>query len=261
MPSVTRQGVRICYELAGSGPPVLLIHGFSGNHASWIGYGFVERLQRQHELILPDLRGHGASDGPANPQAYNVEQLAADMVAVLDDLEIEQAHVMGYSAGGLVGYALARQHRGRLRSLVAGGASPYPLEGGSRRGFLLELYERAAVEGVDTLVEGIRQWAGAISPAYEARLRGANVAAGAAFLRQLHDHPPDFSALLPTLQLPCLLYGGAEDDVFADLQRAAEALPQARLIALPGMNHVQAAGASEALAPQLLAFWAAADGV
>lgn len=256
MPSIVRQGIRTSYELRGAGPPVLLIHAFSGNHSSWVGYGFVERLAAHHQLILPDVRGHGASDGPPDPDAYPLPELAADLIAVLDDLGLARVHAMGYSMGGLIGFTLAERHPERLRSLVAGGASPYPPDGPRLRGFLLELYERAAAEGVETLVEGIRAWAGAISPAYEARLRAANVRAGAAFLRRIHEHPADFSAALPALDLPCLLYAGGRDDNFADAERAAAALPRARFVPLPDMNHVQAAGASAELAPQLLAFWA-----
>lgn len=259
MRSLLRQGVRTHYETIGAGPPVLLIHAFSGNHTSWIGYGFVERLQAHHQLILPDIRGHGASDGPSEPEAYRLADIADDLVALLDDLGLERVHVMGYSMGALIGFTLAQRHPQRLRSLVVGGASPYPPDGPRVRDFLLELYERASTEGVETLVESIRQWAGTISPAYEARLRGANVRAGAACLRWIHDNPPDFTANLPALHHPCLVYCGAVDDVFAEAQRAAKALPQARFVALPGLNHVQAAGASEALAPHLLAFWASVD--
>jgi pimeloyl-ACP methyl ester carboxylesterase len=259
MRSLLRRGVRTHYETIGAGPPVLLIHAFSGNHTSWIGYGFVERLQAHHQLILPDIRGHGASDGPSEPEAYRLADIADDLVAVLDNLGLEQVHAMGYSMGGVIGFALAQRHPQRLRSLVVGGASPYPPDGTRVRGFLLQLYERAVAEGVDTLVEGIRQWAGTISPAYEARLRGANLRAGAASLRWIHDNPPDFTALLPTWNHPCLVYCGAADDVFAEAQRAAEALPRACFVTLPGMNHVQAAGASAELVPHLLAFWASVD--
>lgn len=259
MPFAVNQGVRTHYVVEGSGPPVLLIHGFSGNHTSWVGYGFVAALRERFQLILPDVRGHGASDGPAEPEAYKLETRVADMVAILDDLGVERVHCLGYSMGGMMGYRLAQQHPHRLRSLAAGGASPFAGERLAEPGFLLTLYERAAVEGLDVLVEGIRAWAGAITPAYEARLRSANVAAGAALLRWGYMHPPDFTEALPTLRLPVLLYCGDQDEPFADMQRAASLLPDSRFVALPGMNHVQAAGASAELAPVLTAFWETAS--
>jgi pimeloyl-ACP methyl ester carboxylesterase len=104
---------------------------------------------------MPDVRAHGQSDGPADPAAYSLNALAADMVVVLDDLGIKRAHVLGYSMGGVIGYTLARHYSQRLRSLAVGGTSPYPDEPSDEPSFLLQLYERAAQEGVDVLVEGI----------------------------------------------------------------------------------------------------------
>jgi pimeloyl-ACP methyl ester carboxylesterase len=255
MPFVTNQGVRTHYGVEGNGPPVMLIHGFSGNHTSWIGYGFVAALRERFQLILPDMRAHGRSDGPADPAAYSLATFAADLIAVLDDLGIDRAHVLGYSMGGQIGYALAQHYPQRLRSLTVGGMSPYRTSRGDTRRFLLQLYEQAAQEGVETLIEGIRTWAGGITPEYEARLRAANIAAGAALLRWSIDNPADFSAALLAMTLPCLLYCGTADEELAGMQRAAGELPNARWIALPGMNHVQAAGASAELVPELSAFW------
>lgn len=259
MPFITNNGVRTHYVVEGSGPPVLLIHGFSGNHTSWSGYGFVAPLREQFQLILPDVRAHGQSDGPADPSAYRLDALAADMVTILDDLGIEHAHVLGYSMGGVIGYTLARDAPQRLRSLAVGGTSPYPDEPSDEPSFLLQLYERAAQEGVEVLVEGIRSWAGAITPQYEARLRGANVAGGAALLRSAHQHPSDFTAALPSFTLPCLLYCGEDDEEYEQMRRAASDLPHARFIGLPGMNHVRASGASAELVPELIAFWNSVD--
>ena len=255
MPFVTNQGVRTHYVVEGSGPPVLLIHGFSGNHTSWSGYDYVAPLRERFQLIMPDVRAHGQSDGPDDPAAYRMDLLAADMIAILDDLGIARAHVLGYSMGGGIGYALARDWPQRLRSLVVGGASPYDTEPRGEPSFLLELYERAAHEGTEVLVEGIRSWAGAITPAYEARLRAANVSGGAALQRWGHEHRMDFTAALPGMTMPCLLYCGEDDDDYTDMQRAAAELPHARFIGLPGMNHVQVSGASAQLVPELVAFW------
>jgi pimeloyl-ACP methyl ester carboxylesterase len=134
--------------------------------------------------------------------------------------------------------------------------SPYATSRGDTRRFLLQLYEQAAREGVEALIAGMRAWAGGtITPEYEARLWAANVAGGAALLRWSNDTPADFSAALPAMTLPCLLYCGEGDEERAGMQRAAGELPNARWIALPGMNHVQAAGASAELAPELSAFW------
>lgn len=259
MPFATNQGVRTHYVVEGNGPPVMLIHAFSGNHTSWIGYGFVAALRDRFQLILPDMRAHGQSDGPSDPAAYGMVTLATDLIAVLDDLNIERAHVLGYSMGGQIGYTLAQSYPQRLRSLAVGGMSPYATSRGDTRHMLLHLYEQAMREGAEALVTGIRAWAGGtITPEYEARLRAANVAGGAALLRRGIDNPADFSAALPAMTLPCLLYCGEADEELGGMRRAAGELPNARLIELPGMKHVQAAGASAELVPELIAFWQAA---
>lgn len=255
MPFVTNQGVRTHYVVEGAGPPVLLIHGFSGNHTSWSGYGFVAPLRERFQLIMPDVRAHGQSDGPADPAAYSLDLLATDMVAILDDLGVERAHVLGYSMGGQIGYQLVHHHAARLRSLAVGGMSPDDPEPRDEPSFLLQLYERAAHEGTEVLVEGIRSWAGAITPAYEARLRAANVSGGAAMLRWRHEHLEDFTAALPGMTLPCLLYCGEDDEEYEGMRRASTVLSNARFIGLPGMNHVQVSGASAQLVPELVAFW------
>jgi pimeloyl-ACP methyl ester carboxylesterase len=255
MPFVTNQGVRTHYVVDGSGAPVLLVHGFSGNHTSWIGYGFVEPLRARYQLILPDVRAHGQSDGPAAPSAYALETRAADLILILDQLGIERVHYLGYSMGGEIGYVLARDYPQRLCSLVVGGMSPLGEEPPSEPSFLLQLYERAAREGADVLVEGIRNWAGAITPAYEERLRAANIAGGAALLRWRHAHPQDFTQFLSAITTPCLLYCGEADEEYEGMERAVQLLPNARFIGLPGLNHVQVAGASTQLLPELIAFW------
>lgn len=101
MPFTNNRGVHIRYEVEGHGPPLVLLHGFSENLRTWYWKGFVEALQDTYQLILLDVRGHGASDKPHDSAAYALAAYAADVVAVLDALEIEQAHYFGYSLEAL----------------------------------------------------------------------------------------------------------------------------------------------------------------
>jgi pimeloyl-ACP methyl ester carboxylesterase len=73
-------------------------------------------LTRQHQVIVPDLRGHGRSQHLPGP--YTVPQLAADLVALLDTLALESVDVLGYSQGGAVAQQLAHDYPGRVRRLV-----------------------------------------------------------------------------------------------------------------------------------------------
>ena len=100
MPYATHQSVRIHYQVEGAGPPLVLLHGFNSRLERWYESGYVESLRHDYHLILLDARGHGASDKPHERAAYAWPIPVADVLAVLDHLQIPQAHVLGYSMGG-----------------------------------------------------------------------------------------------------------------------------------------------------------------
>jgi pimeloyl-ACP methyl ester carboxylesterase len=115
-------GVRIRYVDRGAGPPVLLVHGFTASiETSWIDTGVLPDLARDHRVIALDLRGHGKSDKPPDPRAY--EELGMDLIRLLDHLGIERAHVVGYSLGGIIVAKLLTSHPERFLSAVLGGAA------------------------------------------------------------------------------------------------------------------------------------------
>ncbi len=103
MPFAVNDGVRIHYEVEGEGSPLVLCHGLAMSLEVWRIWGFVEGLKDNYKLILIDARGHGYSDKPQDPEAYGIQSLVADVVTVLDDLNIEKAHFLGYSMGGRSG--------------------------------------------------------------------------------------------------------------------------------------------------------------
>src|SRR3954465_3403137 len=98
MAYLDRDGVRIYYEVHGSGPTVLLSHGYSATSAMWTGQ--VGPLSKSHQLIIWDMRGHGNSDSPADPAAYSEALTAADMAALLDAAGARSAVIGGLSLGG-----------------------------------------------------------------------------------------------------------------------------------------------------------------
>ncbi|MDJ0348028.1 alpha/beta fold hydrolase [Cryobacterium sp. PH29-G1] len=122
-------GVRIAFDAAPGARPVLLVHGFASTaEVTWGGSGWVRALaEAQRGAITPDLRGHGRSDKPHHAADYEPRQLAADLVVVLDTLELERVDVIGYSMGSRVVAALARLVPERVHRLVLGGAGPIEL--------------------------------------------------------------------------------------------------------------------------------------
>lgn len=81
MPVLTRADVNIYFEVHGSGPALLLTHGFSATSEMWSGQ--IESLAAEHTLITWDMRGHGRSDSPQTTDAYSAELTVADMAALL----------------------------------------------------------------------------------------------------------------------------------------------------------------------------------
>ena len=255
MPYATNGGVRIHYELEGGGPPLVLHCGFLGSLHDWYDPGYVGGLQDDYQLILIDPRGHGASDKPHEPEAYAMERMAADVVAVLDDLRVEQATYWGYSMGGLVGFRLGAYFPDRCRALVLGGAhaSTRPPE---RQTQLTQEAETLRTGGMAAYIAAVERQLGRQLPepprrrwlANDPEAMAANVLAG-------RDEPSVEDALA-NLDMPCLVYVGERESpsTYALAQRAAEALPRARFVPLAGLDHGQAGMRSDLVLPHVRAF-------
>lgn len=116
MPYVTNEGAEIYWEERGSGPPVLLIMGLSFTLDMW--FRIVPRLTPQYRVILFDNRGMGRSSVPHGP--YTIPQMTRDAVAVLRAAQVDSAHVIGASMGGMIAQELALRYPNTVRSLVLG---------------------------------------------------------------------------------------------------------------------------------------------
>jgi 3-oxoadipate enol-lactonase len=106
------RGIALHYDRLGSGEPLLFIHGLGERKEGW---QFQHSLGEQFDLIIPDLRGHGKSVSSEN---ISIESFAKDVIALMDHLEIESAHICGLSMGGLVSQEIYRQAPERCRSLM-----------------------------------------------------------------------------------------------------------------------------------------------
>ena len=111
-------GVRIRYVEQGQGPAIVLMHGYTGTaDRHFLANGVFANLAKDHRAIAIDLRGHGKSGKPTVAGAYG-EEMARDVVRLLDHLKISRAHVLGYSLGGFIASRLATLHPDRLISVV-----------------------------------------------------------------------------------------------------------------------------------------------
>ena len=157
MPTLTTDdGVRLAFEETGSGAPVVFVHEFAGDLRSWEPQ--VRHLSRRYRCITWNARGFPPSDVPDDTGAYSQERARDDVLAVLDALDIERAHVVGLSMGGFATLHFGLAHPGRARSLVVAGVG-YGAEPDQRERFRSEADITARV----LRTEGMAAWAAAYS--------------------------------------------------------------------------------------------------
>lgn len=121
MPTIrTPDGVNISYETAGTGEPVVLIHGLGSFVGDWRAQ--VDALSPEFQIVAIDLRGHGSSDKPPGP--YSVPLFASDVAAVMIALRLGPAHVVGLSLGGAVAFQMAVDRPDLVRSLTIINSGP-----------------------------------------------------------------------------------------------------------------------------------------
>lgn len=244
LPRRTAGPVSIAYEVRGeSGPFLVMVHGLG--YGRW-GWGeFAELLAGSRRVVLIDNRGIGDSDCPPGP--YSVEEMASDVLAVLDDLAIENCDLLGASLGGMIALELALRWPERLNRLVlvaaTAGERAVPLPDSTRN--LLRGEMNVTPETPRRLV------AGALSPVTLKRRPGL-----VDFLLELRrQHPQDPAAWraqaaasagfaasrsLAVFRKPALVIAGLDDAVIDPAASAhlGEELPDARVELLPDLGHL-----------------------
>ncbi len=233
------------------GVPVILHHGFAADaRANWDAPGITQRLvDSGRRVVAIDARGHGRSDKPHDPSAYDSPAMARDVSTLIDHLDVEEVDLVGYSMGGFVAVEVATRDS-RLRSLVVGGigegALP-PSDGDSgREGPPIDREAIAAAMEADDAASVTNP--GAIGFRRLADATGADRLALAAVLRSA----PHASGDLSSIAVPTLVIAGDKDPLAKGADRLADAIPGARLLTVPG-DHLGAVGSPE-LIDGLLAF-------
>jgi pimeloyl-ACP methyl ester carboxylesterase len=231
MPTLDRHGVKIHYEVHGDGPPLILTHGYSSTSAMW--HEQIAPLSKRHRLILWDMRGHGQSDYPEDPNAYSEMLTVADIAALLDAVGAEHAIVGGLSLGGFMSLAFYRAHPERVRALLIIDTGPGFKKDDARDAWnrrALDTAERLEREGLSVLKSGSRERA-----TVEHRdARGlAHAARG-----MLTQRDARVIELLPEIKVPSLIVVGADDTPFlAASDYMAAKIPGARKVVIPNAGH------------------------
>ena len=243
MSKVSVDGVEIAYAEAGSGLPVLFVHGYPLNKSMWDPQ--VQELSRDYRCITVDLRGHGESDAPL--WYATMDMFANDLAKLLDHLNVPQAVICGFSMGGYVAFAFYRQFRERVRALILADTRPQADTPEARQGrfaaaqtahrqgvgaiadaMVPRLLSPASVQGRPDLVQRVR-----------AIIESMPVTGIAADLMAMAQRP-DSTPLLPEIRCPTLIIVGEEDAItpVADSQLMAERIPGAQLVTIPGAGHL-----------------------
>jgi pimeloyl-ACP methyl ester carboxylesterase len=251
MPYVsTGDGVRLYVDERGSGPAVLFIHEFAGDHRSWEPQ--VDHFSERYRCVVYAARGYPPSDVPTDEEAYSQATAVDDALAVLDGLGIDRAHVVGLSMGGFCALHLGLRAPERVLSLVVAGCG-YGAAPEAQAKFRDEC--AAIAEAFTT------QGAAAFAPTYavgpaRVQLQNRNPSAWQLFTRQLAEHSSEGAALtmlgvqrrrpslydlreeLAALAVPTLILAGDEDEGCLEpslmLKRT---IPAAGLAVLPRTGH------------------------
>jgi pimeloyl-ACP methyl ester carboxylesterase len=207
MPFVSHRGQRIHFVVEGSGPVVVLQHGILLDGESWRRCGIAGALASDFRVVCVDSLGHGRSDKPTDSALYTQEQRAGDIIAVIDDLGCERAHLVGHSMGGWLGVGVAKHHAHRLASLVVAGWNPVGgLPPGAKGPITFDGFMRFARATAPRLSE----W---VTPENEPGLR--------ACFEALYDLDGAEQAVLG-LGRPVMLWNGREDPAHDPMQAFAE---------------------------------------
>ena len=262
MDKITSQdGTMIAYQCSGVGPPLVLVHGTTADHTRWAPV--LPAFEQHFTVYSVDRRGRG---GSGDAEQYAIEREFEDIVALVNSIE-EPVFLLGHSAGALCSLEAARR-TSHLRKLVL--YEP-PIPTG------IEIYPREVVSRIEALLdEGDREGAvitfmqdiAHIPPHEIAILRAApswpaRIAAAHTILREMRGsneyvfEPARFSGLTT----PALLLLGGDSPVFlkAAIEAVHAALPDSRVVVMPGQQHTAMNTAPELFTREVLQFLAEAD--
>lgn len=245
MPVTQSSGYHIDYQVHGEGTPLVLHHGFTSNQSIWSYYGYVQALSQHYKVITIDALGHGKSDKPHTSSAYTLEHRCGDVLAVLDALHIQQAHYVGYSLGGRVGYGLMRYAPERITSLILGGAHPYADLSTQAFAHVDGENPEAFFKAMETVVQE------QIPAAIKMQIRHNDLVALAAS----SQYPRlSLASYLQDNPVPTLLFCGKDDQRHSSIEEFAAALPNSEFISIPHATHISCLSKADNIIPCMEVF-------
>jgi len=247
MPVLARPGGTISYQVTGSGqPPLLLTHGY-GAAGAMFGQNLAAASVR-NQVVTWDIRGHGGSESPADPDSYSAGAALADMAALLAELGLDRIVLGGHSLGGYLSLAFTLRHPEQVAGLVLIGTGP-----GFRNDAARDDWNRRAHKTAERLEER-----GLAALGSSSELHGQHGDAGGLALAARHTLTQRDSHVidgLTTIHAPTLIIVGADDTPFqgaADYMTAK--IPGARKVVIPAAGHAPNIDQPEQFDAELRAF-------
>ncbi len=236
MPFVDNKGIKIHYQVEGKGYPIILITGFQGSIEDWYKSNYVVSLKQKYQLILIDKRGHGKSDKPHNPEDYIQEKLASDIIAVMDELEIEKAHFWGYSFGGYIGIILAKYNPERFHTFIFGGVSPQEIQEEQQE--RMNMFFNSMKEGLKGYIDFHDKHGIEITPEYRKEIESWDFDALNAATRS-EDIFQNMEPQLLQLDAPVLFYAGENDEWYHHPRQVefSKKMKNAKVVGIPDHGH------------------------
>jgi pimeloyl-ACP methyl ester carboxylesterase len=267
----TTDGVDLYYEEAGSGQPVIFVHEFAGDWRSWEPQ--MRFFARFFRCITFSARGYLPSAVPEDPSSYSQAHARDDVIAVLDHLQIAQAHVVGLSMGGFASLHVGMKYAERARSIVIAGCG-YGAEPDKKQQFRDEC--EAAAKGFEQdVVQAAKKYT--IGPT-RVQYQNKDPRGWAEFAQQMVEHSacgsantlrgvqkerPSLWELVDAMQrikVPALIVTGDEDDPCLEPSLLMKrSIPSAGLVVLPRAGHTINLEDSEAFNRALMDFFAAVE--
>ncbi len=234
MPTFQQDGIEIAYLDEGDGEPILLIHGFASNKAiNWVNPGWVDLLVKDgRRVIALDNRGHGESTKFHDPDAYGAPVMAEDARRLLDHLELQTVDVMGYSMGARISAFLALNHPHRVNRVIFGGLGYGMVSGvGDPEPIAAALEAERLQDVTDRTGRAFRAFAEQTKSDRQAL---------AACMRSSRQKISEED--VSRIERPALVAVGTKDDIAGSPEKLAGLMRDARVLEIPGRDHMIAVG-------------------
>ncbi len=232
----TGAGGKIYFEAQGVGSPMVLVHGWGADlQSNWVDTGWIEHLAPHRRLVALDVRGHGHSNKPRALAPYSYAEMANDVLAVMDYLDIPQADFLGYSMGAFMGAHLLGHNPSRLHKVILGGIgdeTPVTAAQGDVIAAALRSSDNATI--ADSMGKAVRRFV-------DANPRNDRTALAYSAQRMWPEGYPLRIAgpKLATAGCPVLIVNGEHDHPYVDsAHRFADALANGEHVEISGTDHM-----------------------